>query len=67
LTLGKTNIGGIAQPVPLTAIHIVTEMPRSADVIAPICFSPFIATILDGIWVRIVVTPVSSIGIILGL
>jgi len=38
----KTNIGGIAQTVKLTAIHIVTEMPRSADVIAPICFFPLL-------------------------
>ncbi|KAE9521516.1 hypothetical protein AGLY_018072 [Aphis glycines] len=46
---GKTNIGGIAQPVPLTAIHIVTKTPRSADVIAPICFFPLVATTLDAL------------------
>lgn len=32
------NIGGIAFPTALTAKHIVTSVPRSAEVIVPIYF-----------------------------
>jgi len=55
---GKMNIGGTVFPIALTANATVTSVPLSPDVIAPTCFLPFTAIILDGRCT--VVTPVSS-------
>lgn len=62
LTRGKINIVGMALPVVFIAKHIITKTSRSANVIAPICFLPLVATILDGAWT--VVMPVSSMLLI---
>ena len=52
------NIGGIELPIALTAIAKVTKVPRSPDVVAPTCLTPFLATILSGLWT--VVMPVNK-------
>ena len=57
-TCGKMNIGGMVFPIAFPVPAIVTSVPRSAEVRAPTCFSPRLATILSGVWT--VVIPVSS-------
>lgn len=45
---GKTKKGGILFPVADTASAGVANVPRSADVEAPVCFIPLLAIILCG-------------------
>ena len=41
ISLENTNIGGIVLPKALTAAQTVPSYPRSLDVTAPTCFTPF--------------------------
>ena len=49
LTLGKTNMGGMAFPAAFTAHTTVTSSALSADVIEPTCFFSFLCHNLNQI------------------